>query len=153
MINLIKKFFAFLLPILKQATAEAALDIIDDLVYTNEKRRPRTRRGYTRYNKPTVTRHENSNPPFQMDNAGYHDVVMVAFDIMGPNAAVAHEWLYSQLPQGDAYYGDNEEIRLDAWWMADDERFDGSDCDSAVFVTKGKQAEARELLRKHGLAH
>lgn len=39
------------------------------------------------------------------------------------------------------------------WWIAEDERQDGSDCDSAVFVKPGCQVEAVALLRAHGLAH
>lgn len=34
-----------------------------------------------------------------------------------------------------------------AWWVAEDDRRDHSDCDSAVFVTKGHQADARDGLR------
>ena len=40
-----------------------------------------------------------------------------------------------------------------SWWIAEDERSDRSDCDSAVFVPMGRQAEARALLRAAGLAH
>lgn len=41
----------------------------------------------------------------------------------------------------------------ESWWIAEDERNDGSDLDSAVFVKPGKQQEAVALLREHGLAY
>lgn len=37
------------------------------------------------------------------------------------------------------------------WWIAEDERHDGSDNDSAVFVTPGLQAAASRLLVGAGL--
>jgi len=84
---------------------------------------------------------------------GFHDVIMVAFDLRGRSAKDVHYWLQERMPNGDSDYedGNRGEIRLDSWWVANDERFDGSDCDSAVFVSMGKQAEARALLRQHGL--
>lgn len=81
----------------------------------------------------------------------FHDVIMVAFDLTAPNAKRGHEWLMSQMPAGGTVHGVRDEIYLDAWWVANDQRFDGSDCDSAVFVTKGNQSKARALLREHGL--
>jgi hypothetical protein len=78
---------------------------------------------------------------------GFADVLMVAFDLSGPNKEATHEWLMNEMPATGEHLG--SEIDLDAWWIADD---DGdSDCDSAVFVTKGCQATARKLLREHGL--
>lgn len=35
---------------------------------------------------------------------------------------------------------------IEAWWIAEDDRRDGSDCDSAVFVPLGSQASSRALL-------
>lgn len=32
------------------------------------------------------------------------------------------------------------------WWVAEDEREDGSDCDSAIFVPRGAQDDMRSLL-------
>lgn len=37
------------------------------------------------------------------------------------------------------------------WWVAEDLRNDGSDCDSAVFCNPGSQPEAHALLKAHGL--
>lgn len=36
---------------------------------------------------------------------------------------------------------------LDCWWVAEDDRHDRSDCDSAVFVPMGTQDEIRQHLR------
>lgn len=41
---------------------------------------------------------------------------------------------------------------IDSWWIAEDERHDESDLDSAVFVHPGHQQEARDLLRAKGWA-
>ena len=40
---------------------------------------------------------------------------------------------------------------MECWWIAEDDRRDGSDNDSAVFVHPGKQMEAYRLLRLHQL--
>lgn len=40
---------------------------------------------------------------------------------------------------------------VDSWWIAEDDRNDGSDNDSAVFVHPGSQAKAAVLLHQHGL--
>lgn len=40
---------------------------------------------------------------------------------------------------------------LESWWVAEDDREDGSDCDSAVFVHPGQQDTAQKLLNEHGL--
>lgn len=82
----------------------------------------------------------------------FHDVLMVAFALDGDTPQAVHEWLMAQLPAGDhTHQTATGEVHLDSWWVANDERFDGSDCDSAVFVSMGKQKEARALLREHGL--
>lgn len=45
---------------------------------------------------------------------------------------------------------DSEES-IDSWWIAEDDRMDGSDCDSAVFVRPGATREAFEILHARGL--
>jgi hypothetical protein len=35
---------------------------------------------------------------------------------------------------------------LTSWWIAEDDRIDRSDCDSAVFVNPGGQAQASRIL-------
>lgn len=56
-----------------------------------------------------------------------------------------HEWL------GGVDEQDIDERTVESWWIAEDDRHDRSDCDSAVFVTPGKQQEARALLLKNNL--
>lgn len=46
---------------------------------------------------------------------------------------------------------EKSEGTLIAWWVAEDERYDGSDNDSAVFVHKGMQHKAHAILEKLGL--
>lgn len=85
------------------------------------------------------------------EKTDFHDVLMVAFDIRGHSAEQVHRWLQSKMP---ACYGADDldqGITLDAWWVANDERFDGSDTDSAVFVRRGEQSNARVKLRQYGL--
>jgi hypothetical protein len=176
--NRIAKLFVWLLPILRMAALQVAADTLTRVAYPD---RPRKRDGYIRYDRMSRTRRsldemqkyadkdvEASLNLFPRDMAerdeferqriqrlknlktGYHDVVMVAFDLSGPDAEIVHEWLHQQMPNGDSFDEDTS-VHLDAWWVANDLRYDGSDCDSAVFVTKDKQAEARALLREHGL--
>lgn len=38
-----------------------------------------------------------------------------------------------------------------SWWVAEDTRYDGSDCDPAVFVDAGKQHDAWALLHASGM--
>lgn len=83
--------------------------------------------------------------------AEFHDVLLVAFDIRGLDAERAHNWLMDGLPFVGTYPFISGDLVLDSWWVANDERFDGSDTDSAVFVRKGCQEQARALLREHGL--
>lgn len=40
--------------------------------------------------------------------------------------------------------------RIECWWVAEDDRDDGSDNDSAIFVSPGAQQAAYEVLRKCG---
>jgi hypothetical protein len=47
----------------------------------------------------------------------------------------------------------NTDHNVDSWWIAEDDRHDGSDLDSAVFVKVGEQVAARDALRDLGLSH
>ena len=80
----------------------------------------------------------------------YHTVI-VAFVVQAGNFEQAQEQLMDHIlptEEGDARTW--ERAGLDQWWMAEDERYDGSGVggpDSAVFVPKGmSQREARRLL-------
>lgn len=175
------RLFWYLVPIVRSAAFQVAADMLTDIAYPNgprprvrvqvkqkgsgrkatvdldemARKREVVNRSYTERMVPSQRRTINLDARAAREaeaaRNGYHDVIMVAFDLRGPSAKKVHEWLHEQMPYGDASYGPNEEIHLDSWWVANDLRFDRSDCDSAVFVTPGKQAEARELLRKHGL--
>lgn len=41
---------------------------------------------------------------------------------------------------------------IESWWVAEDDRHDRSDLDSAVFVHKGSQREALAILISSGLS-
>lgn len=170
MYNYLKRFFLFLLPILRKAAVQVLADELTRVAYPETARR---RRPYysslthhyhpyaprsTRYKSLSEARIERDNARkarriqgyrgYHMDpkqTAGFHDVLLVAFDLSGPNAQATHEWLHENLPSPGTG-GDNDEINLDSWWVANDDRFDGSDADSAVFVPFGKQAQARDWL-------
>lgn len=61
--------------------------------------------------------------------------ILVAFTVHAPTMEQAQARLMGRLPNPEA---DGHEV-IDSWWIAEDERYDGSDNDSAVFVPKGKQ--------------
>jgi len=44
---------------------------------------------------------------------------------------------------------DGVDSAIDAWWIAEDDRHDGSDNDSAIFVPRGGQADFSELVNQH----
>lgn len=108
--------------------------------------------------KKRAKRIEDNQFPFadvNSDDREFHDVLMVAFDLRGASAEDVHTWLQRRMPRADTAYrsaASGLTVTLDSWWVANDERFDGSDCDSAVFVKPGNQAAARRLLRQAGLS-
>ena len=69
-------------------------------------------------------------------------VVLVAFEVEARSMAVAQRILMNYwLPEPSSTGGD-----IESWWIAEDERYDGSDCDSAVFVPVGMQAATTRLI-------
>lgn len=69
-------------------------------------------------------------------------VILVAFTVRGDSIETAHHALTTRLPRP---YDDGSPIQ--EWWVAEDQRFDGSDNDAAVFVPNGMtQFEAYTLL-------
>lgn len=159
-------------------SAQAAVEALTDAVVDGD---PRTRRpgyrrlspGYRRYggygprpySGPTRDVFEKSTDQSirdeqsrvnrirrqQLEDRRYHDVVLIAFDITGPNQATVYETLESIIPQNvrDGQEIGNSGCTIDSWWIADDD-YDGADCDSAVFVKKGRQIPARAVLRNSG---
>lgn len=162
-IKYVRMFLAFILPILGKTVLTVAADELARVAYP-----PTSRNRYPAYRRYDSVRTARRIPPTPMpgtvnynrqeqglaENPGFHDTLLVAFDVFGPSAEVVHDWLQLRMPAADRLYSDPEgnRIRLDSWWVANDERFDRSDCDSAVFVEKGKQVEARNYLRMRGLS-
>lgn len=157
----------FLIPIVRQAALEVAVEELNKLAYPKgtKRRRPlySTREALDReaqsrmqrYAEEDVRKTSNTmNTPVSAwghhVKHGYHDVLMVAFDVAGLSRGVVEEWLSDRMPTPNTgSYDSKPDVVLDDWWIADDGSCDGRN--SAVFVTKGKQAEARELLREHSL--
>lgn len=150
---MIKKYlamlFAFLFPVVKRA-AEAA--IADEIWKWIHKHEPKA--CVCPAHKPVQKNRPKRNmpePKTYAETGQFHDVLLVAFDVSGQNKRDVHRWLHAQMPKPSLSYDPRETAFLDSWWIANDDRFDGSDCDSAVFVTKGNQEQARITLRSVGL--
>lgn len=67
-------------------------------------------------------------------------IVLVAFDVFG----LSMEEAQVRLARGLENVIDRG--LADSWWIAEDERYDGSDNDSAVFVPKGSQTAFARLV-------
>lgn len=80
-----------------------------------------------------------------------YQIVIVAFSVQAADDKTAQEQLMPHLPRPEVDLPGYPAV--DCWWIAQDERYDRSDNDSAVFVKMGKEAEARDLLVRVGLAH
>lgn len=81
--------------------------------------------------------------------------ILVAIDVEAPSRELAQEALTSWMPtprEGYTYLSDRGSAVLDSWWIATDDRIDGSDRDSAVFVRPGLQQDAGRLLEFAGMA-
>lgn len=80
--------------------------------------------------------------------------ILVAFTVEakgGASDAEMEEPITRLLSQNIFVFRRARAPQITDWWVAEDRRFDGSDRDSAVFVTPGKQAEASHLLHEHDL--
>lgn len=75
--------------------------------------------------------------------------ILVAFVVHGKDRAEAQRELMLRLPDPvDDIYSPvvkPHEV-IDSWWIAEDDRIDGSDNDSAVFVPMGSQQSAVRSL-------
>jgi hypothetical protein len=47
----------------------------------------------------------------------------------------------------------NEDAVVDSWWIAEDDRQDRSDCDSAIFVPRGAQMDFASVRDQYIEAH
>lgn len=88
---------------------------------------------------------------------GQEHVILLAVSVTAPDRARAERWLHTMAPRPYAMYG-ADGTHVDSWWVAEDDRRDGSDCESAVFIPGDRgngitQSEARRLLveRTEGL--
>ena len=74
-------------------------------------------------------------------------IILVAFSVSAPSRTAAHTALVYRLPRPQA----TPTSPILAWWVAEDDRHDGSDLDSAVFVEPGNQQLAYQHLVRLGL--
>lgn len=81
------------------------------------------------------------------------DAILVAVTVQGrtraERLAALMEWLPDVGSNDD--YPRGHETGITSWWIAEDDRTDGSDNDSAVFVDPGKQSHASRVLLNRGL--
>lgn len=85
-----------------------------------------------------------------------HHVILVAFAVEGENLSrdEAAEVLLSELPRPGTkrfHRVGGPRAEIESWWQAEDDRIDGSDNDSAVFVRAGNQRKAHAVLVEHDL--
>jgi hypothetical protein len=88
-------------------------------------------------------------------------VILVAFTVNAPDAQTAEHGLRHMLPRPGKTLkmrstGSRSpimnvapvkfKVQVESWWIAEDDRHDGSDNDSAVFVHTGSQHEAWQIL-------
>jgi hypothetical protein len=71
--------------------------------------------------------------------------ILVAFTVKADSREQAEQQLHGMLPRPWT------NISLTSWWVAEDDRRDGSDCDSAVFVNPGEQKKAFAVLHALGI--
>ena len=78
--------------------------------------------------------------------------IVVAFTVFAENREQAQRGLMPMLPRGPVMGQLWEEGGdcVDSWWIAEDDRLDGSDNDSAVFVPMGKQAAWARAVKATG---
>lgn len=160
MLKIISSFFNFILPIVRKAVVQVAADELSKAAYGNGRPARRYNRStpYSNYvprqrSARTRSSEAGKHEARSILRSEFHDVLLVAFDLRGRDARDVQTWLGDNLPEAGTFHGDADEIYLDSWWIANDERFIPSDTDSAVFVKKGSQEEARALLREHGLGN
>ena len=84
----------------------------------------------------------DTNPPEE------EHVFLVALQVKGRTREEAEKVALSYLPN---HPSPDTTPGLECWWVAEDDRHDRSDNDSAVFVHPGSQVYAAALLVAHGL--
>ena len=82
------------------------------------------------------------------------ETILVAFSVAGAaSREEAHRFLEVLIPKSGSTHdsGPGTRMYIESWWVAEDDRQDGSDNDSAVFVSPGNQAIASALLHAQGM--
>lgn len=79
-------------------------------------------------------------------------IIVVAFTVFADSRAQAQKSLMPSLRRGpcQGQLWEEGSDYIDSWWIAEDDREDGSDCDSAVFVPKGTQAQWQRAVKAYG---
>lgn len=67
-------------------------------------------------------------------------VILVAVSVVAETRESAELYLHHRLPRPGDELPETGGTYVESWWVAEDDRRDGSDNDSAVFVPKGTQA-------------
>lgn len=83
-------------------------------------------------------------------------VFLTAVVVAAKDRETAEKYLHKMLPDAEPWTEEGVAQGvggIDSWWVAEDDRRDRSDCDSAVFCIPGKQKEAVKALQKEGLAY
>jgi hypothetical protein len=75
-------------------------------------------------------------------------IILVAVHVSAPTREAAERYLHTRLPRPCE---ERRDVAVEGWWIAEDDRRDGSDNDPAVFCKQGMQSEASALLLQHGL--
>ena len=80
-------------------------------------------------------------------------VILVAVTITATSREDAEAAVHIAIPRPGSNYPtpSGALAAIESWWVAEDDRNDRSDNDSAVFVTPGTQSAAHELLKRHGM--
>jgi hypothetical protein len=79
------------------------------------------------------------------------EVILIAIQATGEDREDIMRNVMAVLPHsGDPRpgmgLGTDSDFGIECWWIAEDDRSDGSDCDSAIFVHKGLQRFASKIL-------
>lgn len=74
-------------------------------------------------------------------------VILVAFTIAAADRVNAHAYLEAELSRIPLGHNPHVDAHVESWWVAEDDRQDGSDNDSAVFVPMGMQHLANRVVQ------
>jgi hypothetical protein len=77
--------------------------------------------------------------------------ITIAVTVEADSAIKAHDQVAAALRGSDTIDPARNLNGITSWWVAEDQRIDGSDNDSAVFVHPGAQRQAVQVLAALGL--